>query len=83
MFWSVCRKVVWFPGLLHWKKVFFQFAASQPDFPLIQKNVFACVSVSYAIPEFYFWEEPLLFFREETTHLTLYIAEKMFWFVGN
>jgi len=54
MFWSVCRKVVWFPGLLHWKKVFFQFAASQPDFPLIQKNVSACVWVSYAIPEFSF-----------------------------
>ena len=35
MFLSVSRKVVWFPALLHREKVFFQFAASSPEFPLI------------------------------------------------
>ena len=34
MFLSVSRKVVWFPALLQRKKVFFQFAASPPEFPL-------------------------------------------------
>ena len=34
MFLSVFRKVVWFPALLQRKKVFFQFAASPPEFPL-------------------------------------------------
>ena len=35
MFWSVCRKVVCFAVVLHRKKVFFQFAASPPNFSLI------------------------------------------------
>ena len=33
--WSVHRKVVSFPALLHGKKVFLQFAASHPSFLLI------------------------------------------------
>ena len=35
VFWSVCRKVVCFAVILHRKKVFFQFAASPPNFSLI------------------------------------------------
>jgi len=33
--WSVCHKVVCFAVVLHWEKVFFQFAASPPNFSLI------------------------------------------------
>ena len=35
MFWSVCRKIVLFPALLHRRKVFFQFAVNNPAFRLI------------------------------------------------
>ena len=41
---SVCHKVVFFPWLLHGKKVFFQFAASHPAVLLIllKNHVFSC-----------------------------------------
>ncbi|MCO0637978.1 hypothetical protein M8745_18725, partial [Lutimaribacter sp. EGI FJ00014] len=35
MFWSVCCKVVCFAVVLNRKKVFFQFAASPPNFSFI------------------------------------------------
>ena len=35
MFGFVCRKMVLFPALLHWEKVFYQFSASHADFYLI------------------------------------------------
>ena len=46
MFWSVCRKVACFAVILYWKKVFFQFAASPPNFSLflLKQRFYLCLA---------------------------------------
>ena len=76
MFWSVCRKVVCFAVVLHRKKVFFQFAASPPNFSLILlKTTFSSLS-GYAtlFLTICFWEQAFPFFGTKTALLTFYLT---------
>ena len=89
MFWSVCRKVMLFPALLHRTKVFFQFAASHPSFHLIllrtafflflwpSDNGFASFWLGYAVFS-------IIFLRTASTVFKLISSSVFFawrWFV--
>ena len=85
MFWSVCRKVVCVAVILHRKKVFFQFAASRPNFSLILlKTTFSSLS-GYAtlFLTICFWEQAFPFFATKTALLTFYLTQTIFWFGCN
>ena len=73
-------KIALFPALLQREKMFCKAAASHADFYLILfKTTFllACNQHHLSV------QNVFLFVRYQTTLLTLYITERMFWFVGN
>ena len=72
-------KIALFPALLKREKMFCNAAASHADFYLIlHKTTFllACNQHHLSV------QNVFLFVRYQTTLLTLYITERMFWFIG-
>ena len=83
-FWFACCNIGLFSLLLYQKKGFFQYAASH-WFSLDFTQTTVLLSFGeVTLFQNRLSEDNLLFcFRNRTTLWTLYITEKMFWFVGN
>ena len=71
IFWFVCRKIVLLPALLHREKVFFQFAASHPDFHFTLLFCF-CMAKWRCFQHYLSKNNLFLFFRYKNTFDALY-----------